>query len=441
MVILDATIVNVALPAIERELGGGLGALQWVVDAYTVVFAGLLLSAGSLGDRVGARRVFGLGLLVFTATSAACALAPSVAVLIGARLVQGAGAALLVPSSLALLRASYPEPSERARAVGAWGGIAGIAAASGPVLGGVLVSLASWRLVFLVNLPVGILALILGSRHLPAGRDGSRASADPAGQTLGILTLGLLTVGLIEAGTAGWSSPRALIPLVGFVPALAAFLAIERRTRSPMLPLRLFRNPEFSGASFVGLAINLGFYGQLFALSLYFQHLRGYSPLATGLALLPEGVFVALSSTVSGRLTGRTGPRPAMLAGLAIGAAGFAGLIVAGRATGYLVLVVPLIAAGFGMAFTMPAATTAIIEAAPASRAGIAAGVLNAARQSGGAIGVALLGTLLAGPAFVPGLHAAMAVSAGAFLLAAVVTAVAIKPNGSTCRGRASSWE
>jgi MFS transporter, DHA2 family, methylenomycin A resistance protein len=427
MVIVDATIVNVALPSVGRELGGGVSGLQWVIDAYTVVFAALLLPAGSLGDRLGARRVFNAGLGLFTLASAACAAAPSVPLLVAARAVQGFGAALLVPSSLALLRASYQQRSERARAVGVWGAVAGTGAASGPILGGLLVGLISWRAVFIVNLPLGILGLVLTARYLPARGEGLEGSFDPPGQLLGIAALTLLTLGLIEGGSAGWSSPRTLVPLAAFVPALILFVLTERGVRDPMLPLGLFRSHTFSGASFVGLAINLGFYGQLFALSLYFQHERGFSPLQTGLALLPEGIFVAIASALSGRVTGRTGPRRPMLAGLTLGAIGFLGLIAAGRSTSYWILVPPLIAAGFGMAFTMPAATAAVIEAAPADRAGIASGVLNASRQAGGAIGVALLGTLIAGGAFITGLHAAMAVSAVSFLAAAAVTAVSVE--------------
>jgi DHA2 family methylenomycin A resistance protein-like MFS transporter len=231
-----------------------------------------------------------------------------------------------------------------------------------------------------------------------------------------------LTLGVIE---------KEWLVVAAFAPLAAAFVAVEHRSREPMLPLSLFRGPMFSGATFVGLAINLGFYGQLFALSLYFQHVRGFSPLTTGLALLPEGVFVALASMLSGRLMGRTGPRVPMLAGLLCGAAGFAGLIAAGQTTPYLVLVAPLIAAGFGMAFTMPAATAAVIEDAPADQAGIASGVLNASRQAGGAVGVAVLGTLIAGHTFVSGLHAAMAVAAGSFLLGALVTAIWVRHHGS----------
>ncbi|HEY2601120.1 MAG TPA: DHA2 family efflux MFS transporter permease subunit, partial [Thermoleophilaceae bacterium] len=301
MVILDATVVNVALPALGRDLGGGVSDLQWVVDGYTLVFAGLLLSAGSLGDRLGGRNVFRAGLVLFTLASAACAAAPSVPLLVAARLAQGLGAALLVPSSLALLRAAYHDPRERARAVGAWGAVAGIAAASGPVVGGLLVSAASWRWVFLLNLPVGIAALLLAERFLPRVGERTGAGIDPLGQLLAVAALSSLTFGLIQSGHSGWTSAEGLVPLLVSVPLWVAFLACERRAREPMLPLRLFRSPTFSGASFVGLAINLGFYGQLFVISLYFQHVRGWSPLVTGLALLPEGIFVALSSALSGR--------------------------------------------------------------------------------------------------------------------------------------------
>ncbi len=421
MVILDAVIVNVALPAMGRDLHGGISSLQWVVDGYTVAFAGLLLSAGALGDRLGPKRVFSAGLAVFTLASGACAAAPSVPILILARVIQGTGAAMLVPSSLSLIRAAYQHASERARAVGIWGATAGVGAASGPVLGGLLVAALGWRAVFVVNLPVGIAALAAAGRALPKATDEPLGIGfDPLGQIAGFAGLTLLASGLIEGGASGWVATTTLVLVALAIVGLIAFVGVERRTKEPMLPLGLFRSREFSVAAFVGLAINLGFYGQLFALTLYFQHVRGYSALDTGLALLPEGAFVAISSALSGRVTARIGPRKPMLIGLGCGALGLAGLMVAGTHTAYAVLVVPLIAAGFGMAFTMPAATVAIIEAAPAERAGIAAGVLNAARQTGSAIGVALLGALLAGHAVVSGLHAAMAVAAGSFFFAAV---------------------
>ena len=266
----------------------------------------------------------------------------------------------------------------------------------------------------------------LSYRHLPKSGARSDAGLDPPGQVLGVLTLTLLTLGLIEGGSSGWGSPLALIGLIGFVPALLGFLAGERNARHPMLPLNLFSNRTFSGATFVGLAINLGFYGELFAMSLYFQRVRGFSALETGLALLPEGIFVAVSSMLSGRLTSRIGPRVPMLGGLLVGAAGFAAMIVAGRSTPYTVLAPGWVGGGLGWGFPLPAAPAATIESAPADRAGIASGVFNAARQAGGAIGVALLGTLLAGSAFVSGPHLAMAASAASFLIGAAVAALVV---------------
>ncbi len=420
MVILDAVIVNVALPSLGRELGGDVSALQWVVDGYTVSFAGLLLSAGALGDLLSPRRVFDAGLWVFTVASAGCALSPSVSLLVAARVIQGTGAAMLVPSSLALIRAAYEDSATRARAVGIWGATAGVGAASGPVLGGLLVAAFGWRSVFVVNVPVGALALVAGARHLPRGeRERLGAGFDPLGQLTGFAGLALLASGLIEGGARGWSATATLLLLALALLALSAFVAVERRTTRPMLPLGLFRTREFSVAALVGLAINLGFYGQLFALTIYFQHWRGYSALQTGLALLPEGLFVAVSSALSGRVSARSGPRLPMIAGLLTGTAGLAGLIAIDPSTPYALLVLPLIATGFGIAFTMPAATVAIIEAAPPERAGIASAVLNAARQTGSAIGVALLGALLVGRT----LHSAMAVASAAFLFAALVAA------------------
>lgn len=435
MVILDAVIVNVALPSLGRELGGGVSALQWVVDGYTVAFAGLLLSAGAIGDLLSPRRVFGGGLWVFTLASAACALASSVPVLVVARLIQGTGAAMLVPSSLALIRAAYTDTATRARAVGIWGATAGVGAASGPVLGGLLVAAFGWRAVFVVNVPVGAVALLAGARYLPRGENERLgAGFDPAGQVTGVAGLALLASGLIEGGARGWSATITLILLSLALVSLGAFLEVERRARRPMLPLGLFRSREFSVAALVGLAINLGFYGQLFALTIYFQHWRGYSALDTGLALLPEGVFVALSSALSGRVSARVGPRTPMIAGLLAGLLGLAGLIAIDPSTPYAVLVVPLIAAGFGMAFTMPAATVAIIEAAPPERAGIAAAVLNAARQTGSAVGVALLGALLAGRT----LHSAMSVASASFLIAAVLVASILRRRRMVTCGEAA---
>jgi DHA2 family methylenomycin A resistance protein-like MFS transporter len=419
LVILDAMVVNVALPAIGHELHAGVAGLQWVVDAYTLSFAGLLLAGGALAERLGGRLVFLAGLATFALASAACGLAPSLPFLVGARLVQGAAAALLVPSSLVLLQAAYPNREARSRAFGIWGAIAGIGAASGPIVGGLLVTAWSWRGVFFINLPFAVAALVLAGRAIPVTPRRARA-LDLPGQLLAVAGLALLTAALVEAGRLGWGASEVLAGFALAVVTLIAFVAAERRSRDPMLPLSLFGRPEFRSGAAVGLLINFGLYGQLFVLSLYFQDLRGYSALRTGLALLPEAALLIVASALSGRIMARTGPRKPMLAGLLIGGAGLLGVATAGPHTEYLLLVAPMAATGFGMALTMPAATAAVMEAAPADRGGIASGVINAARQAGTVLGVALLGTLVSTRSgFAGGLHAGIVVAAAAFFVAA----------------------
>lgn len=427
MVILDSTIVNVALPALRTELHADVSGLQWVVDSYLLVLAAGLLSAGALSDRWGARRVFQAGLGVFVLASAGCGLAPDLAVLVVARVVQGIGAALAVPASLALLRAAYTDPGARARAVGVWGGIAGLAAAAGPILGGVLVSTVGWRLVFFVNLPVGVAAMLLTARFVPAPA-GRPRNLDLGGQITATVALAALSVALIDGGRAGLTGGVLAAGIV-CVLAAAAFVLIERHVNSPMLPSGLFANPMLTAATVVGLLINLGFYGELFVINLYFQQVQHYSALLAGLALLPQMGVVAAGSAVSGRFTARMGgPRPTMLIGLAAGGAGLLGLLLAAAQTPYAVLVAPLVAAGFGMSFTMPAATTAVTDNAPHQHAGLASGVVNAARQTGSVIGVALLGALVSGGTeLVSGLHVAL-VAAGLAFLAGFALIACVRP-------------
>jgi MFS transporter, DHA2 family, methylenomycin A resistance protein len=428
MVILDTTIVNVALPALRVDLRASVAGLEWVVDSYLLMLASLLLTGGVLADRAGARRVFQAGLALFVLASAGCGLAPNVPVLVAARLLQGGGAALSVPSSLALLRAAFPDAADRARAIGVWGGIAGLAAASGPILGGVLVTAVTWRLVFFVNVPIGGIAIALTARYVPAPPPQPRV-LDLAAQLAGVLALAALTLALIEGGDSGFGVAVSGAVAV-FVTATVAFIVIEHRVAEPMLPLSLFRNPAFAGGSAVGLLINLGFYGELFVINLYFQQALGYSALVSGLALLPQLGVVAAGSALSGRFTARVGgPRPTMEIGLLVGGAGLLGLIALGDGTPYGLLVVPLVAVGFGMSFTMPAVTTAVVEGVPADRAGLASGVINAARQLGGVIGVAVLGALISGShgsGFITGLRIALAIAGTAFLAGAVITAAAV---------------
>ena len=424
MVIVDTTVVTVALPALRAELRAGLSGQQWVVDSYLLMLASLLLCGGALADRAGARRVFQWGLAVFLLASVACGLAPTVGTLVFARFVQGVGAAAAVPASLALLRAAFPDAAARARAFGVWGGIAGVAAAAGPILGGVLVNTMSWRVVFLVNLPIGLAAMALTARYVPAPAPRPRRLDLPA-QAAAVLGLAGLTFTLIEGGRTG-PSPTVMLGGLIFLAATGGFLAMQRRSADPVLPLGLFRNGTFAGGNAVGLLINFGFYGELFVLNLYLQQALGYSAWRAGVALLPQMGVVAAGSAVSGRFSARVGsPRPTMLIGLMVGGAGLLGLTVAAPDAGYPLLVVPLAAAGFGMSFTMPAATTAVLDAVPADRAGLAAGVLNAARQIGGVIGVAVLGGLVAatGPAVISGFRVAVSIAGAAFWLAAAVAA------------------
>ena len=439
MVILDVTIVNVALPALRGDLGATISDLQWVIDGYALMFAALLLSGGALSDRLGARRVFVAGLGLFVATSAVCGIATTSGFLILARFAQGIGAALMVPASLALLQAAYDDPGARARAVGAWGAIAGVAAASGPVLGGLLVDAVSWRAVFFVNVPIGLLALALTLRYVPAPEARPGRGLDLRAQIVAVLGLGALTLALIDAGHTSWTAGPVLAGFAVSLVMIGAFVVLERGAREPMLPLDLFANRTFSAASVVGVLINLGFYGELFVLNLAFQQARGYSPLVAGVALLPQMGMATIGSALSGRFTSRIGsPRPTMLIGLLIGGLGLVALALAGSDAAYLLLVAPLVAAGFGMSFTMPAATTAVVETAPGSLAGIASGVINAGRQVGGVIGVALLGSLAtAGGA--GGLQAALVVAGAAFLIAAAVTFTNVEPPGSPQATRTST--
>lgn len=425
MIPLDATVVTTALPSIAHDLHTSASGRQWVLDGYTLVFACLLLSAGSLGDRLGPRRIFLCGLGLFTVASAICGLATTLAVLNSARFGQGVGAALVLPTSLALINASYPDRAARARAIGAWGGVGGIAAGLGPVLGGVLTGTLGWPLVFYVNVPVGIAALVLTRRHVVAPSRRAHVGVDLPGQLLSSLAVGGLAYGLIEG--AAWAFAIAVLGGVGFV-------LVESRSRHPMLPLSLFRDAEFTGSVLVGAAINTGFYGELFLLSLYLQQVRQLTPLLAGLALLPQPGIASLASSLGGRHTARFGPRPVMLIGLVVGALGLFAMALCGRETPYWLLVVPLLAIGFGTAYTMPAATAAAIEAAP-GRAGTASGALNSSRQIGSTLGVAVFGVLVAGD-FMTGYRLSVVVGGLVFAAGAVIAWRTVRSGGANPPGR-----
>lgn len=422
MIIMDATVVNTALPRIGRDLGASVSGLQWVVAGYTLVFACLLLSAGSAGDRLGARRVFLTGLVTFTAASATCGLAPTIAVLLVARVVQGVGAALVLPTSLALINASFSDRTRRARAIGVWGGLAGVAAGSGPVLGGMLTNWVGWPAIFAINVPIGIAAILLTLRFVVAPAPKTRTGLDPAGQVLSVPAVAALAYGLIEAQPRGWVAPDILAAFAFAAVCGAGFVLVERHGARPMLPPALFRVREFTASVAIGGALNLGFYGQLFLLTLYLQDVRHFSPLVTGLAMLPQCGVAALASWFGGRCTARFGARRVMVTGLSIGSLGLLSMTLAGVHSPYWTLIGPLLVIGFGTAFTMPAATTATIEAAPAHQAGTASGTLNASRQTGSTLGVAIFGTVTAGASsWLAGYHLSMFIGALVFAGGAVL--------------------
>ncbi|GLV57878.1 MFS transporter [Dictyobacter sp. S3.2.2.5] len=425
MVILDTTIVNVALPSIQHELNATVTGLQWAVAGYNLVFASLLLTAGALGDRVGSKKVFSWGLVLFALASSACGAAPNLWILQGARVLQGAGAALLVPNSLALLNHTFSTQRERARAIGFWGSIGGIGAICGPVLGGFLIHVLSWRYIFWVNVPVAAVALLLTLRYVVSAPRLAQRELDLGAQFTGIIALAALTLVFIQGSAWGWLSWPILLSDAAFVLFLVSFLIIERRAASPMLPLKLFSVPTFSAANMVGFLTNLGFYGQMFVISFYFQQARGYSPLLTGFALLPETGAVLVASLLSGRVSGRVGPYWPMVIGQATGCVGLLMLVVVQPSTSFLILSIMLLAIGFGMAFTMPAMTTAVIESAPADRSGIASAVLNSGRQMGSVLGVAILGSLVGQKMIsIPGMHVSMLLAGVAFLCGCILALI-----------------
>ncbi|MGW2921471.1 MFS transporter [Streptomyces angustmyceticus] len=433
MVILDVTVINVAVPVVGRELSASLTGIQWITDGYTLVFAGLLLTGGALGDRLGNRRIFCTGVVVFTAASVGCGLAQSTGALVAARLCEGLGAALIVPGSLALLQQAYPAPAERSWAFGLWGSMAGIAASAGPLLGGLLVTTVGWRWVFFINVPVGCVCLLLTLRRVAASARRADRPVDWPAQCALIVLVALLIAVLNEAGRRGWTDPLIVTGAVLCLPAAGAFVLRERLARTPVLPLRLLRSRPMGGGAAIGLLFNFAFYGMIFTASLDFQHQRGLTALRTGIALFPAVVMTMFASVLSGRLARRTGHRPLVVTGMLLGAAGLAGWAAAGRDPAYALLVAPMMAAGFGTSFALTGATATVMAAAPDAYSGTASALFNTTRQIGSAAGVALGGSLLAATAdFATGLRTSMAAGATAYLLAATLALFCIprRPSG-----------
>lgn len=408
---LDVFVVNVAVKQIGGALGGGTSALQWVVGAYTLLFAALILTAGALGDRFGARRVYSVGFVLFVVASMGCGLAPSMVVLVVARALQGVGAALLGSCSLALLNHTFDGEKARSRAVGIWAAGASVALSAGPIVGGVLIASVGWRTIFFINLPIGALGLLLTRRYAEETPAGDR-HIDFRGQLAAVVTMGALASALIEGGAVGFSSPFVVGALVIAVLGAACFFGVEARTSEPMLPLSLFRRGAFAGPALLGLVINVAFYGLIFVFSLFFQREQGFSALEAGIAFLPLTAVVLASNLAAGPVGAAIGTRSVILVGLAAAGAGCAGLLMVGRSTPLAAMVVQEVLLGGGMGLIVPPMTSSLMGSVERARSGIAAGTLNTTRQTGSVLGVAVFGTLVASQgSFVIGFHLALVIS------------------------------
>lgn len=432
LVQLDVSIVNVALSRIGTDLRTDVAGLQWVVDAYTLLFASLLLFAGTFADEIGALKAFVGGFGLFAAASLACGLAPVPAVLIAARALQGIGAAFLVPCSLALLNyACRDDERMRAQAIGLWTAAGSVGLAVGPVLGGLLVHVLSWRSIFFVNIPLGVIGIWLTLSFVKESTAHQGRQFDLAGQLLALVMLASLTGGIIQASSSGWLSPLVLLGLGVALICGAAFVLVEARVRAPMLPLGFFRNSTFSAAALVGLAINLTFYGVIFILSLYLQRIQHFSPLAFGIAFLPIPLGLLITNLLAGWLTGRLGARLPMVLGLLVAAIGYWLLHGLDQRTPYTVMLWGLLILPLGIGLAVPTMTTTLLSTVPQSRSGIASGTLNTVRQAGGALGVALFGSFLAQGA-IRGIQLAFAVSAVIVIVAAIVAMIGVRPPEKT---------
>jgi EmrB/QacA subfamily drug resistance transporter len=440
---LDNTIVNVALPSIGRELHAPVSGLQWTVDAYTLVLASLLMLSGSMADRLGRRRVFLVGLCVFTLGSLLCSLAPGLGWLIAFRMMQAVGGSMLNPVAMSIIRNVFTDARERAQAIGMWGATVGLSLALGPVVGGALVQSVGWRSIFWINIPVGVAAVALTMRFVPESKAPRPRRLDPVGQVLVIVTLAALTYAIIEGPSAGWSSAQTVGLLLLTVVALGALLRYEPRRAEPLLELRFFRSVPFSSASAIAVCAFAALGGFLFLNTLYLQEVRHFSALTAGLYTLPIAVMTLIFAPLSGRLTGRRGPRLSLLVGGFGIAVGGALLTELAKGTSMALLLIAYVIFGLGFGMVNPPITNTAVAGMPAAQAGVAAAVASTSRQVGQTLGVAVVGAVAAagvtgsvGAGFVQASHTGWWIVCGCGLLAATLglTSTTKRANDSATR-------
>jgi EmrB/QacA subfamily drug resistance transporter len=439
MIMLDNTVVNVALPSIQRDLHVSVSQLEWVVNGYFLTFAVLMLSGGKLADLLGRRRIFIAGLVVFTLSSLACGLATSGGMLIAFRAVQGIGAAMMNPATLSIITATFP-PRQRGMAMGIWVGVSAVALALGPITGGLLAQYAHWSWIFFINVPIGVLAIVAARVVIRESRD---TSADQRLDLPGLVTSGgalfALTYALIEANSKGWTSAEILSLFAAAVVGFAAFILVEKRQRAPMLDLSLFRNPTFAGANSTMLLVAMSMFGVFFFVSLFVQNILHYSPVRAGAAFLPMTVCIILFAPVAGKLSDRLGSRWLMGAGLGMVSVSLVLFSLLDQNSSFWNLFPALLVGGAGMATAMTPTTSAAMGAVPVDKAGVGSGVLNSMRQVGGSLGVAIMGAILGSyisvsglspkfpGQFVDGFRAALHVAAVIAFAAAVVAVVTVR--------------
>ncbi len=437
MIMLDNTVVNVALPAIEHDLHVSISSLEWVVTAYALTFAALLITGGKLGDLYGRKRIFIVGIAIFTLSSLACGLAPSAGFLIGARAVQGVGAALMNPASLSIITATFP-PRERGQAIGIWAGVSAMALAIGPLVGGVIVDNINWNWIFFINVPVGVLGIAVSQYAIRESRDTSHEqSIDLPGLALSGAGLFAVSYALIEGNKHGWTSPEILGLFAVAVALLVAFVLVEHFQRLPMLDLSLFKIGSFTGANLVAMLVSLGMFGVFFFVSLYIQNILHFSPTKAGASFLPMTLLIILVAPMAGKASDRIGSRWLMGGGMTLVGVSLLLYQRVGLHSTFWTLLPAMLLGGVGMAMTMSPMTAAAMGSVPVDKAGVGSGVLNSFRQLGGSLGIALMGAIVASfitapprspqgaQQFVDGLHAALLVSA-AITFAAAAVAVAL---------------